>query len=295
MIKFSHVAKQLEHEAEWFWMKVLFSLLWLQQMVFMSMEYQYAPHPVGIHQLIDYSVVFQFPWVGLLYIMLIVTTLFYLSERNMRWTTLAGALLSVLIITHHESNGIFKRTTVYSLIWAAQSIAYWQFTDNQHKRSLARISYSIQVISALYVLSGIAKLQAVGWQWPTLTVGSIPVVIMKGALVEYYTRGNEEILQKAQTYIQLVMSHPSLFYFLMLSVLIAELTALFAVCSPRSRIVYGIYFAGMHIGIWLFLDIVIAAQFYSMMIFFLNPAYHIYRMIKKVWPQSTFNRKDVDV
>lgn len=290
-----NIAKQLEQHADWFWLKALFSLLWLQQMVSMAMEYQYAPHPVGVYQLINYSTIFQFPWVGLLNIILFITIWLYLSERNMRWTTLAGAVLSVLIITHHESNGIFKRTTIYSLIWIAQSIAYWQFTDNQHKRSIARISYSIQVISALYVLSGIAKLQAVGWQWPALTVGSIPVVTMKGALVEYYSRGNEEVLQKAQTYIRLVISNPSLFYLLMLSVLIAELTALLAICSQRLRIVYGIYFAGMHAGIWLFLDILIAAQFYSMMIFFLNPAYHIYRMIKKVWPQSPFNRKDIAV
>jgi hypothetical protein len=281
-VKILNTSEQLRQHPAWFWLKLTFALFWLQQMVSLATDYQSAPLPIGIYNLFDFSVCFQPPYVWLLYLALLSIVWFYVSEKHMRWVTLAGALLSVVIITHHESNGILKRTTVLSLIWISQTIAYWLYGSDEKRLQIVRLSFSIQMIAALYTLSGIAKLQSVGFQWPTLTVESLPVVALKGALVEYFSRGNILVVEKASVYIQWVLSQQTLFYVLMLMVLLAEVTALTATLSSRLRFLYGIFFTFMHLGIWLFLDIVIAAQACSMILFFLNPAHLLHILVVKL-------------
>ncbi len=52
-----------------------------------------------------------------------------------------------------------------------------------------------------------------------------------------------------------------------------ELTAWVAMFSKRHAFVYGLLLVGMHMGILYFMDILIVAIFYPMLIILLNPAY----------------------
>lgn len=83
----------------------------------------------------------------------------------------------------------FFRATIFSLIWAGQSIAYFQGALNRNfDTKHFREQYACQAIAAVYILAAIAKLKASGIYWGDNATG-FALQVVKNYLFQYYDTG----------------------------------------------------------------------------------------------------------
>ena len=238
--------------------------------------------PVGICKLYTFSFFFSAGGKVLLTLILIVSTLSYLLEINMLVSIFILFLLSCVIISYHESNGIFARATVFSVIWFAQFLTYAQKNrDPQFDIAHWRIQYSVQAIAAVYTLAGIAKISAAGWQW-VLAGPSFSLQILKNHSFLYADTGNIAFIHDAENIAAQLIKHQGLLTAMLSFSLIAETFCFVATLNKRVCIFWGIALLLMHIGIAVILRIGISAIAFPMVIFFINPFQGIANRISPV-------------
>ena len=84
-----------------------------------------CPYPVGICKLYTFSILFTPVGKIFLSALLIMAITSYLLEVKMISTLLVLFFISCVVMSFHESNGLFARATVYSVILGAQLLAYF--------------------------------------------------------------------------------------------------------------------------------------------------------------------------
>jgi hypothetical protein len=272
------IKKQINDEPFWFFTKFSFSLVWLHELSGMIFGYNGCPYPTGICTLYNFNFLFTSPGIFFTVALLAVVAFLYLLEKQMLLTTALGCLLTIVIISHHESNGIYKRATALSLVWLGHLLAYLLAEFNPSYNSKKnRMHLPIQFIAALYVLAAASKLYASGISWAAEGAANLPLTIIKSARFEYYSKGDESVMRTAQQLAATVVKHQSLLKIFLWISLMLELFCFVVVFDKTLRIYYGFALLIMHIGIYLVMDIVIVGQIYPMLIFFVNPLYHVYR------------------
>ena len=100
---------------EWKFMKISFVTFWLNAIIIIFIKNNFIPMPIGVLSFLqpNSSVDFYFKLMSLITIMIAIY--FYISEKHMIWITLFLFLISVLVFTIEESNGIFRRNDLFSL------------------------------------------------------------------------------------------------------------------------------------------------------------------------------------
>ena len=153
-------------DIEWLCVRVSMMLFWIPLMLLMISQCHDCPYPTGICRIYSFSFFFSMPGKVILFIFLGIASGFYLTDKGMVYATGALFVLSCIITSYHESNGIFYRSTAMSAIFGVQFIAYLidQVSDNFDIK-YSRIHYPVQIIAALYTLAAIAKLKASGLAW----------------------------------------------------------------------------------------------------------------------------------
>jgi hypothetical protein len=265
---------QMQQDSAWTIAKACFVVLWLKNMIVMAVEQSGCTFPVGICQLYHFAPMFEGWGLWIALCLLLAVGFFYLAERKMMAVTLMGTLLSVIIISRHESGGLWLRATAFSLVWAGQYGAYaakWLRPTTDLAKW--RMQLPVQGIAALYTLSGISKLKAVGLSWSEESAANLALPVLKGARFEFYTNGNADALERGFAMAEWLMEHPVLTEAALWVALLLELCCMAAAFNERLRLWYGLALVAMHIGIAVVMDIVIAGQVYPMVIFFINPAH----------------------
>ncbi len=273
---------QINNEADlqWFCIKLLFIFYWLTNMwLMLSQTDGNIVLPVGIYKI--YQPVWLFSGYGktALAALVLGLSLLYLFEKAMHVVTLVQFLLSVIIISYHESLGIFNHATVYSVLFAVQSMAYWQKKRNsQFDISLFRIQYSIQIIAAMYMLAAITKLRVSGIGW--INSGELfAIQVVKNYSFTYFGTGNKSALETGYALAQKLLMHKFLIKSFLAFALLLELFCFVVVFSRPVRLVYAFALLAMHAGIKLVMDIPFGMIAPPMIIFFINPLFGLVRAV----------------
>jgi hypothetical protein len=270
-----------DNERYWFWAKVSLVFFWLNVVIKMIAAAPQANLPVGICQLFSFDWFFVPPAQYFLYPLALGLALLYVFEKKMVYTTGALALFSLVVISQHESSGLFLRATSYTVIFGVQFLAYAIFswkTDFDYR--YYRLQFPVQVVAATYVLAGLSKLNVSGWEW--VNSGHLfSLQVIKNESFRYFDTGNLALLQQAQNKAVWFLTHKGLITFMLTSSLLLELFCPVVLIGRKTRIVYGVLLVAMHIGIYVVMGIMIGGIAFNMLIFFINPLYHLVNTLKQ--------------
>ncbi len=258
----------------WLYIKISFASFWLFAVSVMFVNADGCPYPLGICRLCSFNALFTpiGKWVTLVVILTLITL--YLLEKAMLWTTSSLALLSCIIITHHESNGLYYHTTPLTAIWAVQFIAYLLPKVNPgFDYRFYRQQFGIQIIAAIYVLSAIAKLRASGISWVLSGASFMQLQIIKGFSFAYFDTGKTALLQKGYLLANMMAGQKKLMIALLSISLLLEFFCFIAVFNRGLR--YAIAFALILMHTWIFycMDLIVPGIVVPMIIFFINPLF----------------------
>jgi hypothetical protein len=264
---------------EWTAIKVSLVYFWVRVVMGSTIDHDRVPFPSGIFSIINGSFLVSQYTVFVFFICSVVLAILYIAEKWMSITTLLMFLLSLLLFTLEESSGIQNRNSLYTLIFLAQSIAYYR--NNTHLAE-ERIQFPIQIIAGGYMLAGISKLRESGLHWIT-DAPHVSLQIIKGYCYAYFDTGNMNELQKGEKYANFILQHRFAVQSLLAGSLFLELFAWLAVKNKLRAFVYGFLLLAMHVGIFYFMNILIVAIFYPMLIFMINPLYFLSTPIAKLF------------
>jgi hypothetical protein len=275
MIKWFKLQEQ--ETMAWRIIKVSLMLIWFAFVEYLLRAYNDVPIPAGFCRIFPCALI-EYTWFKMVITILMrVFAILYVLEFQMKWATLGIALISLIMFSIEESNGVYTRTAIFSAVFCVQALAYWY---SSHPIAAAR-AYSIQVVAAGYSLAGISKVLHSGF-WPA-DASNLLLQFKKGILNNYYNVGSVEAVQSQVFYLGFFVEHQTLLVVLLTGVLFLELFAFLALVNPRATVVYGILLLTMHIGIHLTMDIFLYPISLPMIILFLNPLYHLLRLISHLY------------
>lgn len=267
--------------AEWQWMKYSLSFIWIASIVKILLVQQTISYPRSIWRWINNEWI-ELPAVKV--IVFIAAAFFlwqYVREKNMKLSLTVIALISIFIFSLSDSYGYFDRYDLMSCVWIAQWIAYVLLSSTKHDISQMRIQFSVQAVVGAYFLAGLNKLISSGWNWG-LNTEAFALQVMKGNMVDYAQDGSIAAFRSATVLSQIVLNHPVLFSVLLSLSLFLELACVVVIFSKRLRIIFGLFFLCMHIGIAIFLKINLLSTVPIAMFFLLNPMYLIAELIANI-------------
>ncbi|HLP53001.1 MAG TPA: hypothetical protein VK154_19065 [Chitinophagales bacterium] len=264
---------------EWLLMKLSLVYIWLDIVRHIFINDTFLPYPAGLCTFFDCSFLATPKTAWWFYSVAYFLSILYLFERWMKFTTLCMFLLSLMLFTLEESNGILNRCALYTMIFLAQSIAYFKAGPNLKKN---RLQFAVQIVAAGYFLAGTSKLIASGPGWIT-DAPYAAVQIAKNYAYGYFNYGNIADMQMGLKQANFVIANKPFIIFLFGMSLVLELTAWVAVMSKRNAFIYGCLLFGMHMGIYYFMDILIVAIYYPMVIILINPLYTGYFVVTEAF------------
>jgi hypothetical protein len=279
----------------WLCIKIFLSFFWLIEMLGMVSSTSHISLPVGVCAIIPcdwlQNIFFK---VAIIFACFLALCFYLFSKKHLTLTLSCLFLLSVLIISAHESSGVFNRANLFSMVWFGQLLAAIVYRNNIEKMRIYRHQYVVQIVGATYFLAAISKLIDAGLDWPTQGAEYISINGLKGYYFHYFDNGNSQVLQFGTAIAYTLLEHKELVYWSLICALFIELTAPLAAISVKTTFVYGVAFLLLHLGIDYTMNIVIEGTYFTMLAFMLNPLgiiFFLYKDIKKRG-SSLFLRKE---
>jgi hypothetical protein len=235
-------------------------------------------YPKGLFDIYDFSILFSEQYKLFLVFVMLLAMFLYIFEYFIKAALFLLFSLSMLIITFQESHGVFARASSFTAIFLIQFIACF-LTNNKNQYNL-RVLFSLQVIAASYSLAGFSKLYHSGFDWIDGGL-NFSLQVFKNYSFLYSDTASVVLLEKANYIVSLVMRYPMLTKFFLSFSLILEFFSFLIFIHKKVKIFWGFALLGMHIGIHFFFGIGLSTIFFPMLIFFINPLYYLYLIIKK--------------
>jgi hypothetical protein len=264
---------------EWMAIKISTAVFWLMILHSSNINMEAIPYPCGIFSVVNASFLASKYTLPVSSAFALLLAVLYIAEKRMAITTFLMFLLSLVLFTLEESNGILNRNSLYTMIFLAQAIAYYR---NGTRLNEERIQFPIQFIAGGYILAGLSKLKVSGLGW----VSDAPLVsiqILKGYCYNYFTTGDIKQLQRGMMQAGFVLNHKLIIECMCGGSLFLELFAWIAVKNKLTAFVYGVLLTCMHIGINFAMNILIGAVFFPMLFFMINPLYLIYLLLSRLY------------
>lgn len=268
---------------EWNFIKIIFITLWIKLVSIVLNSFQTIPMPQGICKLIPCELFLDGYIKYTLILVIIIASLFYILEIKQMYTCLVIFIISTLLFTIEESNGILNRNSLFTFVFFAQFLAYllYHYDSKSHIKE-NRIQFSGQVIAAGYTLSALSKLFHSSIFW--IHDGKrITLQILKSFYTVYVTDGNTKWVSKAENMVAFIENHLLIVSFLLGTSFFLELFALLSIKSKKSALVYGILLTFMHLGIYIVMDIAIVSILIPMLLFMVNPLYIIWVILRSFY------------
>lgn len=260
----------------WFCMKGTLLLPVVFYFLYCLQRYQAQPFPMGLCRHVDCSQIAFFPFSMLLIIALLVLSLLYLLEKQMLLSTFGLFSISMLILSLDESNGNPAENGIISMLFFAQFAAYFIHTlhpgSRLHKN---RINFSLQIVAAVYVLSGLSKVINSGLQWFTTDAPQFTLEILRVYYSQYTSTGIENYITQGYTYSNFLLLHPLLLKGLLLGALLLELGSFLILVNRRIAFAYGLLLLLLNAGIYIAMNITFPTIMVPMLAVAVNPAYHL--------------------
>ena len=242
-------------DIEWFCIKFPMVIVWGFIMWVMISGVSKSLYPTGICRLYSFEPLFTSPGKSILYVIIAIASLAYLLEVKMVLATFILSIVSLIVISFHESNGIFFRSTVLSPIWMVQCLAYYRYKlDGSFDLKYYRKQYVWQIIAAVYTLAGISKIYHSGIDWAN--GGPLfALQLVKNYAYIYFDNGNISDFNTAITMINKIVDHPAILRIMLGAALFLEIACFAVIISSKVRIIWGIGLLMMHIFIALVMGI----------------------------------------
>jgi len=261
---------------EWLSIKMSFILFWFITFYFSIISSHKIPLPVGICALVNIKWIL-YPITKIVFIFFtLILGILYIFEFKMRWICFFLFIISLITFSIEESNGIYNRNTLLTVIFFVQFFSYQRKNNAYHINNA--LQYSVQVIVGAYTLSAISKLFNSGLFW-VLDGKRITLQILKSHFLVYSDYGNSSFLIIGGKLVEFIESHTFLVYFALSSSLILELFALVSLKNNKNTLLYGILLLLMHLGIYLTMNIFITAIIAPMIIFMINPLFNLFKLL----------------
>lgn len=259
----------------WLFIKISYLFFWLNLLLNIIAFTGEATLPFGIAKLVSLNFLFDSKLKFILVAPALTLAVLYLFEKWMPVTTLLMTALTLLLISHHESTGVFLRATAYSTVIGAQALAYGiKYFKADFDLEKYRIQFPVQIIAATYTLAGLSKLMTSGIEW--IDTGKFfSLQILKNQYFFYIDSGSAAMKEIAWQKAEWFNNHLGTVKFFLASSLLLELACFAALVNKKMRAAMGFMLLGMHIGIFYVMGIMIGGVAFNMVIFFLNPLYYI--------------------
>jgi len=259
----------------WLFIKISYTFFWLNLLLNIIAFTGEATIPIGIAKVFSLNLFFGSSLKFALALPVLALAILYIFEKWMAVTTALMTILTMLLISHHESTGVFLRATAYSTVIGAQALAYGiKHFKPGFDLEKYRIQFPVQIIAATYTLAGLSKLMMTGIEW--IDTGKFfSLQILKNQYFAYFDSGNISLQQAAWQKAEWFNRHLGLVKFLLTTSLILEVVCFVALINEKIRTAMGFMLLGMHIGIFYVMGIMIGGVAFNMVIFFLNPLYYI--------------------
>jgi hypothetical protein len=261
-------------DMEWRLLKIPLMIAWRQAINHVLTTYHHPLPQDGIMGLLPFEYLAPFPVRLMLMVVSSILALMYVFEIRIKPVMVMLTVLSFIVFSYEEANGVHNRTAIFTAILFVQTLAYFL------KKDLAqnRIQFSVQIVAAIYVLACISKLSHSGLNW----IYSGPYFFLqmkKEAYFGYYETGTQALFKEQLPLLDFFTSHPGLLTFLMILVLAIEGFAWISMINKKNRLGYGILILLLQTGIYIFMHILIRPIAFSAIIILINPLYLLYKMI----------------
>lgn len=260
----------------WDCLKISYLFIWALSIIGILLFSSACPFPVGICKLYSFTPLFTIPGKVVTITVLSIASVMYVREKYMVFTTALLAVFTCIIISFQESNGIYQRAALLTVIWAAQSFAYLAHKyNNKFNLTFYRQQYVVQIIAASYTLAAVSKIYQSGLSWPKQGAEYLAIQIIKGFSFDYFSSGNINFIESGRYISAFALHHPNIIMGLLTTTLLLEFFCFIAIIKPSFRFVYGIGLLLMHVGIMYAMNIVILPIAVPMAIFFINPLFYL--------------------
>lgn len=265
------------NDLEWLWLRLSFGSYWLYNFIWSLWHFEQVQVPVGIAHWIDLHFLSIYGVKVLFTILAFGSLAAYFFEKYLSVTLSLLFLLSLLIFTAEESSGVFYRVSMLTMIWLAQLLAL--YIKNQQVQRNQMIFFSIQIISAAYLLAAFSKWSFSGFSW-VADAKYFDLQALKGHYFNWANDLNQGHLATAKTKVKFVSDHLWLIQILLTLSMVLETTAILMLRSKSWALYFGWALVGMHLGIYLMMDIFIAPVAIPMFIFLVNPVYKVIHLFQ---------------
>jgi hypothetical protein len=277
-IRWSNLFDDSFASVKWLCVKVIVAYVfysqWLGELLHTSGVGNYS----GVYALINVDVL-QFASIKMtLTVFSVFAIALYLSEKQMIIATMSLFIFGVLVFSVEETNGIYGRAGLLSLVFLAQSIAYLFFRlDKTRNLNRDRMQFTLQFVAAVYTLAAISKWHDSGLNWIT-DAPKIVLQIQKSYDYAFVTNGDLNFHEKGILIANLITKHSTIIQVLLLGALLLETFSFVILTNRKWAFFYGILLLCMHIGIDQSMNVFFPAISMPMLIFCLNPLFLFYAL-----------------
>ncbi len=270
-------------DLEWRLMKIVFITGWLLMVSFIYSSLTGVTDPKGICALIDCTLLPSKGIQSAVYLILFIFAVLYVFEKYMVASLLFLAGLSILVLSAGEANGIASRSELLSAVLIAQLLAYLKHSITKDRLSLQqdRIRYSIQIISAAYVLSALSKLKSSGIFW--IFNHKQLAINAKVSVLRFQADFNFEFAERYSNWAYgFFLNHPNVVAAILLITLLIEGVAFVCWFGKKPSIIYGLILFLFHLGIFLMMFVFVPPILLCVFVFVINGPFLMYKVLENL-------------
>lgn len=276
--------------AEWTFGKIMYVFFWFFSLYHFLQIQNNIIHPTGIFKLIPFGFTFSYEWEIAFWAICFLSIVLYILETKMLLATALMSVTSIFAVSYQESNGIFHRDAHFPAIFTAQFFAYlyaYRFPTSHLFKN--RLSFSIQIVVAIYFLAAISKIESSGLNW-FLHPDNFLLQLYKNHFYLFADDTNSQHIIFATQFISFFTEHPWILKILLCVSLSLEFFCFLVLIRPNWKYPIAIGLLCMHIGIAYTMGIGMSSISMAVIAWMINPAYLIYTFKKFLFlPKASQN------
>jgi hypothetical protein len=256
---------------EWIRMKFVFITGWVSLLGFVLLNLTNIDTPKGICLHFDCNWLQFISMKMIIAFLTLICSMYYLREQHMIMSLSGLSIISILILSAGESNGIPSRSELLSAVLIAQLVAYIKnrITHDQSALSQDRITYSVQVIAAAYMLSAFTKLRGLGFDW-IFQEEELALNARIAILRIYADYGWTSAVEYADFVNGILSNNPIMVSIILFLTLVIESIAFVCFFGKKATILYGLLLVAFHTSIFLIMLVFVPPILMIVFVFILN-------------------------
>ena len=255
--------------------RLITGLFWLTIALLNIKRMQPTPCDTGLCRFLNCGFFTTAPVACFMAAFMLVLAALYLFERYMALTTFLMALTGTIVFTVATANGNSMHMEIVTMVLFAQGIAYTQYYFARPAFKAATpvhnlvMLYSVQIIVAGYVISGITKLNTSGLAW-VAQAPDIALQVIKASSSRAIDFNMPALISNGKAIAMAILHYPLAIQVALGTTLAIELFAFTAMAGRAFCRKYSYAILTMHLFILLVMNIAIPAFIIMVIAYLLN-------------------------